>query len=81
MNDRLSEFQNYPEDVVHPGASMRDIARFQAERGDFGGDDPDDAFEDQMQLLLTRRARATSASRSRVAISRSISVRSTTAAS
>ena len=51
-NDRLMEFQQYPADVVYPGASMRDIARFQAERGDFGAvDDIEAAIEHQMELL------------------------------
>ncbi len=51
INDRLMEFQKYPGDVVYPGASMRDIARFQSERGDFSRDDHDNATEYQMQLL------------------------------
>jgi hypothetical protein len=43
--------QKYPGDVVYPGASMRDIARFQSERADFSRDDHDNATEYQMHLL------------------------------
>jgi PAS domain S-box-containing protein len=50
VNDRLMEFQSYSRDIVHPGAWMRDIARYQAERGDFSGD-VEEVVERQMRLL------------------------------
>jgi PAS domain S-box-containing protein len=52
-NDRLMEFQQYTADIVYPGASMRDICRFQAERGDFGPIDVETAVEQQMALLTS----------------------------
>ncbi|MBS0546385.1 MAG: PAS-domain containing protein [Proteobacteria bacterium] len=36
MNRQLMEFQRFTTDVAFPGASGRDILRFQARRGDFG---------------------------------------------
>jgi signal transduction histidine kinase/FixJ family two-component response regulator/HPt (histidine-containing phosphotransfer) domain-containing protein len=36
VNRKLMEFQQYTPEVAHPGASIHDLLRFQAERGDFG---------------------------------------------
>ena len=36
VNRKLIEFQQYTPEVAHPGASIYDLLRFQAERGDFG---------------------------------------------
>jgi len=36
MNRQLMEFQRFTNDVAYPGASVIDILRFQARRGDFG---------------------------------------------
>src|SRR5262249_37307925 len=36
LNKQLVEFQNYPAELVTPGASGFDILRYQVERGDFG---------------------------------------------
>jgi len=36
INRKLMEFQQYTPEVACPGASMDDLLRFQAERGDFG---------------------------------------------
>jgi signal transduction histidine kinase/ActR/RegA family two-component response regulator len=36
VNRKLMEFQQYTPEVAHPGASLHDLLRFQAERGDFG---------------------------------------------
>jgi PAS domain S-box-containing protein len=36
MNRQLMEFQRFTNDVAYPGASVVDILRFQAKRGDFG---------------------------------------------
>ena len=35
-NSRLMEFQRYTPEITHPGTPIRDVLRFQAERGDFG---------------------------------------------
>src|SRR5260370_6235461 len=35
-NRQLMEFNQYPPDVMYPGASGYDVMRFQAERGDYG---------------------------------------------
>jgi PAS domain S-box-containing protein len=50
INDQLMQFQSYPSDIVHRGVPMRDIARYQVERGDFEGD-VDELVERQMRLL------------------------------
>jgi PAS domain S-box-containing protein len=50
INDQLMHFQSYPRDVVHPGVPMRDVARYQFERGDFAGD-ADTVVDRQMALL------------------------------
>jgi signal transduction histidine kinase/FixJ family two-component response regulator len=42
INHHLVEFQRYPMEVARAGASVYDLLRFQAERGDFG---PADDFE------------------------------------
>src|SRR5262249_50817119 len=36
INERHRYFQQFPEDVVYPGASGHDMIAFQAQRGDFG---------------------------------------------
>src|SRR5262245_21152274 len=36
INRQCMEFQSFPASVAYPGASARDIIRFQVERGDFG---------------------------------------------
>src|SRR5262249_9575132 len=36
VNRQMMDFQDYPPDVVCPGASGYDIIRYQVERGDFG---------------------------------------------
>jgi signal transduction histidine kinase/CheY-like chemotaxis protein len=64
INDQAIEFQRYPPDVAH--ASLHDIVRFLAERGDFGP--PDEAerlVEERLALLLggTRHERRTASGR------------------
>jgi signal transduction histidine kinase/ActR/RegA family two-component response regulator/HPt (histidine-containing phosphotransfer) domain-containing protein len=39
VNRKLMEFHQYTPGVAHPGASIYDLLRFQAERGDFGSVD------------------------------------------
>jgi signal transduction histidine kinase/DNA-binding response OmpR family regulator len=52
-NRHLVQFQDLPADVVFPGASGRDILRFQALRGDFGPcDDIEAAVERRAQTML-----------------------------
>jgi signal transduction histidine kinase/DNA-binding response OmpR family regulator len=36
INYQLVKVQRYPAEVAHPGASVNDLLRFQAKRGDFG---------------------------------------------
>jgi signal transduction histidine kinase/ActR/RegA family two-component response regulator len=36
INHQLTGFQRYPNEVIRPGASIYDLLRFQAKRGDFG---------------------------------------------
>src|SRR5262249_6787224 len=53
INRRLMEFQRYPADVVFPGASIHDIVRFQAERGDFGPvDDLKQIIQERLAITL-----------------------------
>jgi len=71
MNRQLMEFQRFTSDVAFPGASGRDILRFQARRGDFGparNDAEVDAMvEDRAQRMLaadgTRYERRTASGR------------------
>ena len=56
INRQLMEFQRFPPEVAFPGASGRDILRFQARRGDFGPVADDAALEamveERAQLML-----------------------------
>ncbi|NRB18186.1 MAG: PAS-domain containing protein [Rhodobacteraceae bacterium] len=45
FNSQYSELHDFPDDLVRIGGSVRDEARFQAERGDFGPGDKDDLTE------------------------------------
>src|SRR5262249_54541169 len=52
VNRKLMEFQQYTPEVAHPGASIYDLLRFQAERGDFG------RVDDVAQIVQQRAALA-----------------------
>jgi PAS domain S-box-containing protein len=49
INHQLIEFQRYTPEVAHPGASLYDLLRFLAERGDFG-------HHDDVERLVAERA-------------------------
>ena len=57
LNRQLAEFQRLTPEVAFPGASGRDILRFQARRGDFGpvhGEEAVEAMvEERARLMLT----------------------------
>jgi PAS domain S-box-containing protein len=51
-NQRLMEFQRYTPDVAFPGASIKDVLRFQAERGDFGQtEDVEKTVEQRVRMI------------------------------
>jgi signal transduction histidine kinase/ActR/RegA family two-component response regulator/HPt (histidine-containing phosphotransfer) domain-containing protein len=53
VNQQLVEFQRYPTEVTRPGASVHDVLRFQAERGDFGpADDIERTVRERAALVL-----------------------------
>jgi signal transduction histidine kinase/DNA-binding response OmpR family regulator len=53
VNRKLMEFQQYTPDVACSGASIYDLLRFQAERGDFGRvDDVERVVEERAALAL-----------------------------
>jgi signal transduction histidine kinase/FixJ family two-component response regulator/HPt (histidine-containing phosphotransfer) domain-containing protein len=53
VNRKLMEFQQYTSEVAHPGASIYDLLRFQAERGDFGRvDDVEQIVQQRAALAL-----------------------------
>jgi signal transduction histidine kinase/DNA-binding response OmpR family regulator/GAF domain-containing protein len=53
VNRKLMEFQQYTPEVACPGASIYDLLRFQAERGDFGPvDDVERVVEERAALAL-----------------------------
>jgi signal transduction histidine kinase/CheY-like chemotaxis protein/HPt (histidine-containing phosphotransfer) domain-containing protein len=53
INRKLMEFQQYTPEVACPGASMYDLLRFQAERGDFGRvDDVERIVQERAALVL-----------------------------
>ncbi|MFI5000817.1 MAG: PAS-domain containing protein [Reyranellales bacterium] len=54
INRQLMEFQKFTPDVAFPGASGRDILRFQARRGDFGPA----ANDAEIEALVEQRAQA-----------------------
>ncbi len=45
FNSQYSELFDFPDDLVKVGGSRRDVLRYQADRGDFGSDDPDGVIE------------------------------------
>jgi len=54
INHELVAVQGYPADVARPGASVYDVVRFQAERGDFGpAEDIDLLARRQTAMILT----------------------------
>jgi PAS domain S-box-containing protein len=51
-SQRVLEFQQYPPELAHPGTTIEDILRFQAERGDFGPvDDIEEALRQRIALI------------------------------
>ena len=53
INNQLVTFQRYPPEVARPGASVYDLLRFQAERGDFGpADDVERIVQERAALVL-----------------------------
>jgi signal transduction histidine kinase/transcriptional regulator with GAF, ATPase, and Fis domain/HPt (histidine-containing phosphotransfer) domain-containing protein/ActR/RegA family two-component response regulator len=53
VNRKLMEFQQYTSEVARPGASIYDLLRFQAERGDFGRvDDVEQIVQQRATLAL-----------------------------
>ena len=54
INHQLMEFQQYTDEVSCPGASIYDLLRFQAERGDFGPvDDLERVVQERAAFALT----------------------------
>jgi signal transduction histidine kinase/DNA-binding NarL/FixJ family response regulator len=53
INQQLIAFQQYPPELTRPGASLHDVLRFQAERGEFGpADDIDRIVAERAALVL-----------------------------
>jgi PAS domain S-box-containing protein len=50
-NDRFAELLNIPKDMVADGKPMRDVVRFQADRGDYGDGSPVVLAADQVSQL------------------------------
>jgi signal transduction histidine kinase len=50
FNSQYSELHDYPEGFLKVGMSAREVARFQAERGDFGPGDNDDSLAEVVAL-------------------------------
>jgi signal transduction histidine kinase/DNA-binding NarL/FixJ family response regulator len=54
INHELVAVQRYPTEVARPGASVYDMLRFQAERGDFGPvEDVDQFVRERAAMILT----------------------------
>ncbi len=61
FNSQYSELYGFPDGLVRVGGSLRDVLRFQAERGDYGPGDKDDLIEEV--LTIYRRHEAVSRER------------------
>lgn len=51
-NRRFVEFLGFPEELVRPGASLADLLRFNAERGEYGPGDVEEQVAERMDLAL-----------------------------
>lgn len=50
FNDRFREYYNFPKEKVFVGASMKDLLRIRAERGEYGPGDPDQLVDKRIMI-------------------------------
>ncbi|MBT6095950.1 MAG: PAS domain-containing protein [Rhodospirillaceae bacterium] len=50
FNTKFIELLQFPDDIIQPGVSMEAALRYNAERGEYGAEDPDEAVKSRMQL-------------------------------